>query len=129
MLDDEQLVRPLEELVDRRAHRLFDDLYEILAHHSHLGAEEERPPAALVVGRERNELEDPLDVARVEASFVEAVGRPIAHEPLRAWAGVDPGGHDSDRAAVRPGEAAARPISVTSSCVRRPVAGVRRSSG
>src|SRR5581483_12504345 len=49
VLDDEQLVRPLEELVDRRAHRALDDLDEALrVDDPRAGADEERAAAALV---------------------------------------------------------------------------------
>ena len=98
VLDDEQLVRPLEELVDRRAHRALDDLDEPLGVETFRGADEERAAAALVVRRERDELEDPLDVAVVEARVEQAVGGRAAHETLRARAGVDPGRLDADDA-------------------------------
>ena len=98
VLDDEQLVGPLEELVDRRAHRALDDLDEPLGVEALRGADEERAAAALVVRRERDELEDPLDVAAVEARLEQPVGRRAADEALRAGAGVDPGRLDADDA-------------------------------
>ena len=76
VLDDEQLVGPLEQLVDRRAHRALDDLDEILGVDRLLGADVERSAAALVVGRERDELEDPVDVDLVEAGLEQPLGTP-----------------------------------------------------
>ncbi len=96
MLDDEELVRALEELEDRRAHRRLDDLAELLRVHPRLAADEERPDPALVVCRERDELEDALDVALREARLEQAVSRALADEALRAGAGVDPRRLDSD---------------------------------
>src|SRR4029450_10770469 len=63
VLDDKELVGPLQELEDRRAHRALDDADEILRVDSELGSEVELAAAALVVGRERYELEAPLDLA------------------------------------------------------------------
>ena len=63
-----------------------------------LGADEQRAAAALVVGRERHELEDPLDVAAGEAGLEQPLGRRAAHEPLRARAGVDAERLDADDA-------------------------------
>jgi signal transduction histidine kinase len=99
VLDDEELVRPLEELVDRRAHRALDDLDELLGVHARLRADVERAPAALVVCRERDELEDLLDVLAVEAGFQQALARAPAHEALRTGAGVDSGRLDADEPA------------------------------
>ena len=67
-----------------------------------LGADVERGEPALVVGRERDEVEDPLDVADLEAGLEQALARARADEPLRARAGVDPRRLDADDAA-RPG--------------------------
>jgi len=63
VLDDEQLVGALQQLVDGRAHRVLDDLDEVLRIDLRLGADEQRSLAALVVRRERDELEDAVDVA------------------------------------------------------------------
>ena len=98
MLDDEQLVRPLQEVVDRRAHRALGDVDEDFRVEVLLRPDEERLPAALVVRRDRDELEDPLDVVSLEACLEEALGRSVAHEALRARAGVDPRRLDTDRA-------------------------------
>ena len=75
VLDDEQLVRPLQQVVDRRAHRALGDVDEDLRVEVLLRADEERLPPTLVVRRDRDELEDPLDVARVEAGFEEPLRR------------------------------------------------------
>ena len=99
VLDDEQLVGPLQQLVDRRAHRALDDPHQLLGVDRSLGADEQRPAAALVVRRQRHELEDPLDVELVEAGLAEPLGRALAHEPLRARAGVDPVRLDADQPA------------------------------
>ena len=121
VLDDEELVGPLQQLVDRRAHRALDDRDELLGVERPLGADEERSAAALVVGRERDELEDPLDVELVEARLAEPLGRVLAHEPLRARAGVDPGRLDTDDPPRTPSaDAAAIPNSETISCVGGP---------
>src|SRR2546430_16158844 len=81
VLDDEQLVGPLEELVDRRAHRALHDLDEPLRVEAFRRADEERAAPALVVRRERDELEDPLDVAVPEAGLEQPVGGRTADEP------------------------------------------------
>ena len=99
MLDDEQLVGPLEQLVDGRAHRPFDDLHEVLGVDARLGADEQRAAPALVVGRERDEREDALDVAVGEPGLEQPVGRGAAHEPLCARARHHPGGFDADHPA------------------------------
>src|SRR5918994_2356272 len=96
VLDDEQLVRALEELEDRSAHRRLDDLAELLRIHPRVAADEQRPDPTLVVRRERDELEDALDVARREARLEQAVSRALPDEALRAGAGVDPRRLDSD---------------------------------
>ncbi len=98
MLDDEQLVRPLQQRVDRRAHRALHHLDELFAPQPGIRSDHERPAAALVVGGERDELEDALDVAPVEARLLETPGGPLADEPLRARARVDAGGLDADGA-------------------------------
>ena len=84
MLDDEQLVGPLQQLVDRRAHRVLDDRDEIVGVEAALGPDEQRPLAPLVVRRQRNEVEDPVDV------FVPRLGQPL-------------GGAPADRAPARTG--------------------------
>ena len=99
VLDDEQLVGPLQQLVDRRAHRALDELDEPLRVDALARADEERALAALVVGRDRDELEDPLDVAGLEARLEQPLRRAAADEPLRAGAGVDPDRLDADDAA------------------------------
>ena len=98
VLDHEELVGPLEELVDRRAHRALHDLDEPLGVEALRGADEERAAAALVVRREGDELEDPLDVVAVEARLEQPVRGRAADEALRAGAGVDPGRLDADHA-------------------------------
>ena len=62
VLDDEELVGPLQQLVDRRAHRRLDELDQPFGVDARERADEERALAALVVRRDRDELEDPLDV-------------------------------------------------------------------
>jgi hypothetical protein len=89
VLDDEELVRALEKLVNRRAHRALDDLDEVLGIEAQAGSEVERSATALVVGGERDELEDPLHVRVVEPCFTEALGGLFADKPLGAGAGVD----------------------------------------
>ena len=64
-----------------------------------VGADEERALAALVVRRERDELEDAVDVVFAEAGLEQALGRGAADEPLRARARVDAPRLDADDAA------------------------------
>ena len=52
--------------------------------------DEERAAPALVVRRQRDELEDPLDVAVLEACLEQALGGAAADQALRARARVDP---------------------------------------
>ena len=61
-----------------------------------VGPDEQRARAALVVRRERNELEDPLDVRSAKPGLEQPVGRRATDEPLRAGAGVDAEGLDAD---------------------------------
>src|SRR5205814_6628588 len=91
MLDDEQLVGPLEQLVDGRAHRALDDVDEAFCVDARLRADEQRAASALVVRRERYELEDALDVASGEARLQQPVGSRAADEALRARTRVDSG--------------------------------------
>ena len=84
VLDDEQLVRALQELVDRRAHRALDDPYEVLGVELARRADEQCPATALVVRRDRDELEDPLDLVagsppRASRSAARPRTRPCAH--------------------------------------------------
>ena len=107
VLDDEQLVGPLEQRVDRSAHGALHDVDELLAAQPGLGTDDQRAPAALVVRGERDELENPLDVPLAEAGLLETARGALADEALGARAGVDPGRLDADRAA-RPGRGRAR---------------------
>ena len=79
---------------------------------SQLGADVERAPAALIVGGERDELEDPLDVDLVEPRLEQSLGRAAAHEPLRARAGIDPVASTPTSLRTPCNVAAAMPISV-----------------
>ena len=74
MLDDEELIRPFQQLVDRRAHRAFDDRDQVVRVELALGSHVERSSPALVVRGDRDEREDPLDVAALEAGFGESFG-------------------------------------------------------
>ena len=94
VLDDEELVRPLQQLVDRRAHRALHDGDEVVRVELQFGADVERAAAALVVRRERHEVEDPLDV--LVAGLGQPLGGAAADEALRTRASVDPGRLDSD---------------------------------
>ena len=76
VLDDEQLVGALEELEHRRAHRALDEIDERLGVDVARGADEQRAAAALVVGRDRDELEDLLDVAGARSPPRRAARRP-----------------------------------------------------
>ena len=67
VLDDEELVGALQKVVDRRAHRALGDVDQDLRVEVLLGPDEERLASALVVRRDRDELEDPLDIRLVEA--------------------------------------------------------------
>ena len=102
LLDDVELVRPLEQPVNRGAHRVLDDLDELLGVDRLLGADVERSPPPLVVGRERNELEDPLDLVVLETGGLEPLARALPDEPLRAGAGVDSRRLDADDPASCP---------------------------
>ena len=97
MLDDEQLVGPLQQLVDRRAHRALDDRDQVVRVQLALGPDVERSLAALIVRRERDEIEDPVDV--LVACLGQTLGSPAANQPLRTRAGVDPRRLDPDDAA------------------------------
>src|SRR5439155_17736259 len=57
----------------------------------------EPPDPALVVGCERHELQDPVDVPLLEARLQQPAGGAVAHEPLRTRARVQPVSLDADR--------------------------------
>ena len=130
VLDDEELVGPLQQLVDRRAHRRLDELDEPLGVDAVRRADEERALAALVVRRDRDELEDPLDVVlrrsppRAGAPTPSPRTSPCAHGQALMPIASTP---TMRRTLVR--DAAAMPMSVTISCVESPVTGVVRSYG
>jgi hypothetical protein len=91
LLDDGRLVAALHQLVDLRGHRALDDLQQrarvdlVLAL---LGAADvQRPEAALVVRRDGDVLEDPLDLVLVPARFAQALARAAGDELLGARAG------------------------------------------
>ena len=122
MLDDEQLVRALQELVDGRAHRALDQLDEVLRVEPEVGAEVERAAAALVVRSGTS--------SRMRATS--ASSKPASPSRSAAWSRTSPcaQGHALILIASTPTilrdaerDAAARPTSVTSSCVRSPVRG------
>src|SRR5438105_5744877 len=98
VLDDEELVGPLQQLVDRRAHRRFDDRNELLRVYVRRRADVQGPPPPLVVRRERHEAQDPLDVYVVESGVQQSPARAAAYETLRAWTRVDAGCLDADEA-------------------------------
>ena len=138
VLDDEELVGPLQELVDRRAHRALDEGDQVLGVHRPLGAEVEGAAAALVVGRDGDELEDPVDLVLAVAGLEQALARAPADEPLRAYvlsaAWIASALNSSaDRLPtsrrVAPSLAAAKPTSDAISCVGSPVTGVVRAYG
>ena len=97
VLDDEQLVGPLQQLVDRSAHRTLHDRDQVVRIQLTIGSDIEGSLAALVMGRERDELEDAIDV--LVACLGQALGSAAADEPLRTRAGVDPCRLDADDAA------------------------------
>jgi hypothetical protein len=99
VLDHEQLVGPLQQLVDGSAHRLLDDRDELLGVELLRRPHEKRPAAALVVGRDRHEVEDPVDLVAVVARLGQPLRGPSPHEPLRARAGIDARRLDADDAA------------------------------
>ena len=96
MLDHPELVGALEKLEDRRAHRALDEIDESLGVDVVRRADEQRAAAALIVGRDRDELENLLDRRRVEPGVGEPFCRAPGDEPLRAGTGVDPGRLDAD---------------------------------
>ena len=63
---------------------MLDDVDQVLGVDPRLRADEQRPLPALVVRRERDELEDPLDVTVGEAGFEQPLGgRARAPAPAR----------------------------------------------
>ena len=103
LLDDVGLVDPLHQLVDLRRHRLLDDLDQgggvdldaaLLANTDVQSAE-----AALVVGRHRDHVEDPLDLVGVVALLGKSDAGAVGDELLRAWTGRHPLSGDADQGA------------------------------
>ena len=129
MLDDEELVGPLQEVVDRRAHRSLGDVDEHLGIEVLLRSDEERLAAALVVGRDRDELEDAVDVGRVEAGLERRSEARLRTRPCAQGHALIPVASTPTARRVPVSDAAAIPHSVTISCVARPVTGVRRWIG
>ena len=99
VLDDEQLVRPLQEVVDRRAHRSLGDVDEDLRVEVLLRSDEQRlrPRWLCVAIGTSSRIRSTSSVSKPASS--EALRRAVAHEALRARARVDPGRLDADRAA------------------------------
>ena len=121
VLDDEQLVGTLQQCVHRRAHRSLDHVGELLRVDGRLRPDVERPQTALVVGRERHELEDPLDVALVEAGLERRSDARPRTSPCAHGHALIPGASTPTTRRVPRSVAAAIPISVISSCVGSPV--------
>src|SRR5215218_7651305 len=103
LLDDGRLVAALHQLVDLRGHRPLDDVEQrarfdlVLAL---LGAADvERAEAALVVRRDGDVLEDPLDLVVGEAVGGEALARSACDQLLRAGAGRHALSGDADEPA------------------------------
>ena len=128
MLDDEELVGPLQELVDRRAHRALDDVDQILR------VEVLAVPTSSVP-RPRWLCVAIGTRSRMRSTSSRESG---LREPLRGAAATRPCAHGQALIPVastpttrreRVPVAAAIPISETISCVTRPVTGVRRRSG
>ena len=92
-----RLVGPLQQLVDRRVHRAFDDVDEIDRVHGLVGADKQGAwPRWLCVASER--ARGWLDVLLPEAGFQQPLGGAAAHKPLGARARVDAGRLDADDA-------------------------------
>ncbi len=77
------------------------------------------PAPALVVRRERHQVEDPLDVV-AEARLGEPLGGAASNEALRAGAGIDPGRLDSDDA-TRAGTGSGRDADQRDHLLRREI--------
>ena len=75
---------------------VLDDVDEVLRIDLRLGADEQRSLPALVVRRERDELEDAVDVDVRKTRFEQTLGGCAADESLCARARVDPPGLDAD---------------------------------
>ena len=73
VLDDEQLVRPLQQLVDGCAHRPLDDVHEVDRIDRRFRTDEQGSAPSLIVGGQGNELEDALDVVLAEACVEQAL--------------------------------------------------------
>ena len=71
LLDDVELVRSLEQAVDGGAHRALDHLDKVLGVDRLVRPDVECAAAALVVRRERDELEDPVDLFALEPGCLE----------------------------------------------------------
>ena len=122
--DTEDLDRyAMVERVDRRGRPLLHHL-DAFASQPGIRSDHERPAAALVVGGERDELEDALHVAPVEARLLETPGGPLADVPGAHGHALMPVASTPMARRVPAGEAIASPISVISSWVRSPVTGV-----
>ena len=56
---------------------MLDDVDEMLRVHLRVGADQQRAAAALVVRRERHELEDPFDIGSREAGLEQPLRSPL----------------------------------------------------
>ncbi len=103
LLYDVSLVDPLHQFVDLRGHRLLDDLDEgprvDLDAALLTDTDVERAETALVVGRDRDCLEDPLDLLDVIAILAEAGVGGRGDQLLRAWTRGHPLCGDADQGA------------------------------
>src|SRR3954470_12226732 len=101
--DDRHLVGALHQLVDLRAHRGLDDpqqLRRLDPGRSALGAADvEGADTALVVGGDRDQLDDPLDLLGAEAVAGEALAGESGDHLLRAGTGSHALGLDSGQGA------------------------------
>ena len=79
--------------------------------------------------RERDELEDAVDVDLAEPRLEQPLGGPAADEPCAHGQALIPVASTPTAGARAASEAAAIPISETISCVGIPVTGVSRCSG
>ena len=131
LVNDEELVGPLEQIVRFARHGVFDDFDEIFGTDDvglRLGdADENAAPAALVVRRDGQHVERAPRVGLGEAGLDQLVHGVLAHHVLRAGQAVMPSASTPTTRRVPLSSACAMPTSVYVSSPRFPLTGVHRS--
>ena len=91
LVDDEELIGPLEQLVNLGTHRPLNDMHQIERLDLFLCADQQRAAAALIVGCQRDQVEDTARGCGVHSLlFLQQLAGIAADHILRTWASCQP---------------------------------------